>query len=129
MRKRRFEDKSEVVVMCFEDEGIRSPGIELASRSWKRQEEKDGWKEGRKGRKEAGNSKRRGIKEPRRMEENRRIKELLETSNCFTNETAFPQLDCYSLTPRLMLNPKLGKYISENHEATKHVYCRQYFRQ
>ena len=24
MRKRRFEDKPEVIVMCFEDEGVRS---------------------------------------------------------------------------------------------------------
>ena len=44
-------------------------------------------------------------------------------------EAAFPQLDSYSLTPGLMLNPKSGKYILENHEVIKHVYCRKYFRQ
>ena len=54
---------------------------------------------------------------------------LSETSKCFMTEAAFPQLDSYSLTPGLVLNPKLGKYILENCEVIKHVYCRKCFRQ
>jgi hypothetical protein len=42
-------------------------------------------------------------------------------------ETAFPQLDTNSSTPRLVLNSKVGKYILENSEVIKAVYCRKYF--
>lgn len=52
---------------------------------------------------------------------------LSEMSKCFTVETAFSHLDYNSLTPRLVLNPRPDKYILENHEVIKHVYCRKYF--
>ena len=64
-----------------------------------------------------------------RKEETLNVNLQLIRSRYFFNRAAFPQLDSYSLTPGLMLNPKSGKYILENHEVIKHVYCRKYFRQ
>ena len=106
----------------------------LISFSWEKKKRRGGREGGRKGgRKERGKG---GRKEGRKREEEgsskrRRIKEASSLRNVkmFYDWSCLSPAGLLSLTPRLVLNPKLGKYVLENHEVIKHVYCKKYFRQ